>query len=231
MNIVRLLANRYDFKYDEAIQLLANVRRIESCKVVGGSKKRSGHERERLFCSMFGESTDRITYKAEADATISYTSLHGIALTQRLKTHFEIMPRFDDKVSIKGGNNIQFTLGRIAEVLLAENSLHTFTLRSFWSKYLGKDSSKNPAGWFVYREDAGWLFFRMADVIDFITDNTSWRLTKTGRIKGDIMGRQYITYEYRKTHKSYFLGANGNRGKPFIELIRAFIQHLQVEDI
>lgn len=28
---------------------------------------------------------------------------------------------------------------------------------------------------------------------------------------------QYITYEYRDTHKSYFLGFNGNKGSKFID--------------
>ena len=48
---------------------------------------------------------------------------------------------------------------------------------------------------------------------------------KTGRIKGDFNNNskkgfsQYITYEYRHTHKSYFLGLNGGKGKKFIELL------------
>lgn len=36
---------------------------------------------------------------------------------------------------------------------------------------------------------------------------------------------QYLTYEYRKNHKSYFLGFSGGKGKPFIELLKKNIPY------
>lgn len=52
-----------------------------------------------------------------------------------------------------------------------------------------------------------------------------WRKLLSGRIKGDFNDnskkgkRQYITYEYRTRHKSYFLGLNGGKGIEFIKLL------------
>ena len=56
----------------------------------------------------------------------------------------------------------------------------------------------------------------MDEVIDFIMENAEWRLLETGRIKGDFYGTQYLTYEFRSTHNSHFLGANGNKGHVFV---------------
>jgi hypothetical protein len=67
--------------------------------------------------------------------------------------------------------------------------------------------------------------FSLPDIINFIVDKCIWRKLKTGRIKGDFNDdskkgiSQYITYEYRNTHKSYFLGLNGGKGKKFIKLL------------
>jgi hypothetical protein len=38
---------------------------------------------------------------------------------------------------------------------------------------------------------------------------------------------QYLTYEYRETHVSYVLGANGNKGKPFIRLLTQNLRHIR----
>ncbi len=70
------------------------------------------------------------------------------------------------------------------------------------------------------------------DIINFIVNNCIWRKLKTERIKGDFIDNskkgysQYITYEYRNTHKSYFLGLNGNKGKRFIELLMNNINYI-----
>jgi hypothetical protein len=74
----------------------------------------------------------------------------------------------------------------------------------------------------------------MADCIQFIVSKATWRgLEATGRMKADFTDKsrkgysQYLTYEYRSTHKSHFLGANGNKGLPFIQLLKASIPFLE----
>ena len=65
----------------------------------------------------------------------------------------------------------------------------------------------------------------MDDIINYITNKTEWRKLNSGRIKGDFQDmskkgkKQYLTYEYRPTHKSYFLGLNGGKGIEFINLL------------
>jgi hypothetical protein len=73
----------------------------------------------------------------------------------------------------------------------------------------------------------------MDDIINFIVQFAKWRKLDTGRIKGDFVddskngSSQYITYEYRTTHKSYFLGLNGGKGRKFIELLKKNIPYLE----
>jgi hypothetical protein len=96
-----------------------------------------------------------------------------------------------------------------------------------FNKYLKKNSSDKPADILVYKdiENKRWIFFNMDDIINYIAEKCIWRKLDSGRIKGDFADKtkkgmtQYITYEYRDTHKSYFLGLNGGKGVNFIKLL------------
>ena len=73
----------------------------------------------------------------------------------------------------------------------------------------------------------------MDDIINYIVANVKWRKLETGRIKGDFENDskkgtcQYLTYEYRTTHKSYFLGLNGGKGIEFIDLLKKKIVYYE----
>ena len=70
------------------------------------------------------------------------------------------------------------------------------------------------------------VFFNIEDIGNFKGKQCKWRNLTSGRKKGDFLDSsrkgfsQYITYEYRKTHKSFFLGFNGNKGIKFISLLK-----------
>lgn len=201
--------------------LTGNEKRKASCKAVGSEKKRMGHRHEDTFGDRFCDPT-AITYKAEADKNITNKNL-----LETLNT--AIGPLKTGAASLKSGNNLQFTLGNIPEITDAEDKLSAMSKRSLWEKYLAKSHSANPASILCYKTDAGWTFFNMGDVLDFIVARATWRLLPSGRIKGDFNGTQYLTYEYRSTHGSYFLGANGNKGKPFIALLKANLRSVDIQ--
>jgi len=209
------------------MELSGNTKRIEACKQVGGMKKRAGHERERDFNALFGARDAAITYKAEADCIISPDN----AIMRELDRTFGPLP--NTNVSVKGGNNLQFTLGRIDEITNATNKLSVFNQRDLWETYLAKSKSGSPASILAYRTPTSWLFFSMRDVVDFIVASSSWREVGPSRIKGDFKDdskkgtRQYLTFEYRTKHKSYFLGANGNRGEPFMCLLKKNLRNYE----
>lgn len=194
-----------------------NEKRIASCKLVGGDKKRVGHKRENDFGERWCDPT-AITYKAEADKIITNPQLLAV-LTEKLSVP-------SGRCSIKSGKNLQFTLGNIPEITEADDKLKAISQPNVWQKYLGKSLSQCPADILVYRHEDRWVFFNMHAVIAFVVASCVWRETSTGRLKGDFQdgskkgSRQYLTYEYRETHKGYFLGANGNRGRSFIELLQ-----------
>lgn len=207
--------------------MAANQKRIESCKKVGGEKKRIGHKREDVFGERWCDPS-ATTYKAEADKTITDEDMLGL-----LRTTLGVS---SGRCSIKSGKNLQFTLGNIREITEVEDKVGAISARAIWEKYLGKSESQSPADVLVYRDGDKWVFFNMHSVIDFIVGSCTWRMTESGRMKGDFKDsskkgvRQYLTYEYRQTHKSYFLGANGNRGQAFIELLRQNLPHHQEVD-
>lgn len=212
--------------------LSANEKRRISCQRVGSEKKRTGHKREEVFNEMFGKPADGITYKAEADCTFVDENARGVSLRDSLTSFFGDFP--NSNISLKSGNNLQFILGRIDEVstLPVDKKLSVFKEAAFWKKYLGKDSSGKPAGWLVYRDDDDktWAFFLMSDVINYIVESAVWRLLDSGRIKGDFPGKgQILTYELREG-KGYFLGANGNKGRAFINALKDKIKFLIVHD-
>ena len=208
--------------------MTSNDQRKASCKAVGGEKKRTGHLREQLFGSLFCDPDAPTTYKAEADKLITNPELLA-----RLQA--EIGPLRSGATSIKSGNNLQFTLGRIPE-LDTEDKCTALASRGIWEKYLGKAASATPADVLCYRQEASWVFFNMAEVISFITSNAVWRELGSGRLKGDFRDAsragvsQYLTYEYRASHGSHFLGANGNKGRPFIALLMASLRYVTMED-
>lgn len=209
--------------------LKGNEKRKASCKQVGGEKKRGGHRTEDVFNDHFGVPRPT-TYKAEADSRIAPENPRGAALIAQfphLSSH---------RVSIKSGKNLQFTLGRIDEVTTSEDPLAALSSRALWEKYLGKSHSENPADLLAYRTATGWVLFDMKKVIDFIVEKCVWRKLESGRFKGDFAdtsrarSSQYLTFEYRGTHKSQFLGANGNKGGKFIDLLLKNLLFVRVED-
>jgi len=205
---------------------MSNQKRIDSCREIGEKVRRIGHAREVQFKTQFNSITElnHPSYKAEADA--SFDSDHPI---QRIL--LEKLDISGTSCSIKSGRNLQFLLGRLPEIEkiskhCAErlNNDHEFC-RSLFNQYLGKSISDLPAELLVYYYNDRWIFFSMNDVISYIVEKCQWRLTPSGRsLKGDFRDssrkgmRQYLTIEVRKG-KGTFLGANGNRGRPFIELL------------
>jgi hypothetical protein len=222
---------------ETAIPLTGNDKRKASCKAIGGEKKRKGHDTEDIFNKKFGI-VSNTTYKAEADCSISEENPRGAALLEALNDRFGVFSA-NKNVSIKTGKNLQFVLGRIDEISGAttdEEKLAAISQEALWQKYLRKDFSEKPADWLAYftsNEGDGfqtWSIFNMKQVIEFILKGCKWRVLETGRMKGDFEDdskkgvRQYLTYEYRTTHKSHFLGANGGKGKEFIDLLKNNIE-------
>lgn len=202
-------------------RLIANEKRKASCKAVGSKKKQLGHAHEHEFAKRWGgeNNTHTLTYKAEAD-----NEIRDLRLLEKLRTTLGDIP--NGNTSLKSGLNIQFTLGRIPEIMNTENKTIALKQRVVWEKYLAKSESANPAVILCYRDDGKWLFFRMKDVIDFIVEKSKWRLLDSGRLKGDFDDdskkgiSQYLTCEYRKTHNSYLLAANGYKGQRFMYLLK-----------
>jgi len=203
-----------------------NEKRKESCKNVGSEKKLKGHKREKDFLMKYNpeEVNNPTEYGATSDTSICPT--HSIC--NKLN---EIIKPSNLNVTNKSGNNIQLTLGNIPELKDVNiNKLNEDKeyIRSIFNKYLKKNESEKPAGILVYKdtENKKWVFFNTDDIINTIVLNCKWRELETGRIKGDFDDdskkgfSQYITYEYRNTHKSYFLGFNGGKGSKFIEFLK-----------
>ena len=206
------------------MSLSSNAKRIASCKEVGGAKKLLGHKRENDFHKQYNEElVDKICYANKSDGSIAES--HATAIL--LKDKFGIN-RFN--TSNKSGNNLQFTLGKIPE--LEDDKKLEFikdkdNSRKLFEKYLKKSESEAPADLLVYKDSRrkNWIFFKMDDVVDYIVEKCIWRQLVSGRLKGDFVDNsrkgisQYLTYEYRTKHKSYFLGLNGNKGYHFIRLL------------
>jgi hypothetical protein len=207
----------------------SNQKRVETCRRIGSGKKRIGHLREIIFNKQFGTGKEEIDYGANADCELCFQNTHTLTLLKEFRWRW--LDNTDIKyASLKSGKNLQFTLGVIPEITLVplwEDKIKVWKQKEFWWKYLGKSRSSKPADVLVYYAENHWIFFRMSDVINYIADNVMVRYLKSGRIKGDFKDHsrkgfsQYLTFEYRKTHKSYFLGANCGRGEAFIKLLRA----------
>jgi hypothetical protein len=215
--------------------LSGNEKRKASCKAVGGAKKRGGHALEHLHDSIVGVKCETTSTKAEADCHISAENPRGAELLSELEAKFGEKLQY---CSVKSGNNLQFVLGNIpeiVEVMEPDAKLAAIKEPALWKKYLGKAQSAKPADLLVYYHSTkkSWTYFKMAAVIAFIVEAATWRILSTGRIKGDFQNgsakgfSQYLTYEYRQTHKSHFLGANGGKGLPFVELLKAKLPHVE----
>lgn len=203
-----------------------NEKRIESCKKVGAEKKNKGHKREKDFLNKYNlTELDKPTeYGATSDTSICPT--HEICD----KLHETIKPP-NLNVSNKSGNNIQLTLGNIPELQNIEAdtlNIDKEYVYNIINKYLKKSDSLKPAGILAYKDTKNkkWIFFNMDDIVNIIVKKCKWRKLETGRIKGDFDDdskkgySQYITYEYRAKHKSYFLGFNGGKGSKFINFLK-----------
>ena len=206
------------------MSLTGNAKRIASCKLVGASKKIVGHKRENDFHQQFNPSlVGKICYANKSDGSVD----PGHPITEIFKDKFNLN-QFNS--SNKSGNNLQFTLGKIPE-LEGEDRLtyiqNKENSKKLFEKYLKKTESDAPADLLVYKDSRrkNWVFFKMDDVVNYITEKCTWRQLVSGRLKGDFPDNsrkgisQYLTYEYRTKHKSYFLGLNGNKGYHFIRLL------------
>lgn len=206
--------------------LSANEKRSDACKKVGREKKLQGHVGEDDFTNTYNPHQEKRVIRYGPTADTSICPAHEIC--PRLKKQLGVQGL---NVSNKSGNNIQVTLGNIPELyninvdILNNSPLYVYVI---FAKYLKKYQSSIPVDILVYQDKAQrkWVFFNINDILNFIAYNAKWRRLASGRIKGDFKDNskkgysQYITYEYRTTHKSFFLGFNGNRGKPFIDLLR-----------
>lgn len=216
--------------------ITGNAKRIASCKKVGGEKKAKGHKRENDFKKQYnpGSLDDPTEYGATSDTTILASS-HIFAT---LSCKFDFIDVAELNCSNKSGNNLQFTLGKIPE-LSEDNNLDWVSepanCKLLFNKYLKKCESKKPADLLVYKDNDNkkWIFFKMDDIVDFIVDSVKWRKLESGRLKGDFEDgskkgvAQYLTYEYRTNHKSYFLGLNGGKGICFMKLLMKKINYFE----
>ena len=208
---------------DTEKQVKGNDKRIASCKKIGGNKKEIGHKREKLFTKQFNNTAlnEPIEYGPQADTKMDLDNPTYKKLKKELKVS-------GPSVSNKSGKSIQCTLGNIPEMKNIEvHELTAQKVHEIFDKYLKKSTSLVPANMLVYCDNITnkWIFFNMDDVVNYIAEKCIWRKLETNRIKGDFKDEtkkgfsQYITYEYRPGHKSYFLGFNGGKGKKFIELL------------
>ena len=206
--------------------IAVNKKRVESCKMVGAERKMKGHKREKDFLAKYNitELNEPTEYGATSDTCICPTHI----ICEKLK---ETIKNTNLNVSNKSGKNIQLVLGNIPELKDIDMNIMNDKayVRKIFDKYLKKSESSKPAGILAYKDTTRkkWIFFNTDDIVSYIVDNCTWRKLETGRIKGDFLDeskkgkRNYITYEYRNTHKSYFLGFNGDAGEKFIELLKS----------
>ena len=216
------------------MSLTGNDKRKETCKKIGGEKKRTGHDIEIEFLKQYNnpeyiryeqaknEGKNTIEYGATSDTTI-YAS-HPVRDVLK-----DILNITGVNVTNKSGKNIQFVLGNIPEFKQIQNVTeitHDFVSKLL-NNYLKKGNSIKPADMLVYKYTSKkkWIFFNIAHVIGYIAEKGKWRKLESGRYKCDFDNGtkkgtgQYITYEHRDTHNSDFLGSNGNTGIKLIDLL------------
>ena len=214
--------------------LKGNDKRKESCKKVGGEKKRTGHDIEVEFLKQFNnpEFMRHQKAKEEGKNTIEYGATSDTIIDESHPVRDvlkDILSITGVNVTNKSGSNIQFVLGNIPEFKQIQSAVeinHDF-VSNILCKYLKKSNSIKPADILVYKYTINkkWIFFNIMHVIDYIAEKGKWRKLESGRYKCDFDDgtkkgySQYITYEYRDSHKSYFLGANGGKGINLINLL------------
>jgi hypothetical protein len=197
--------------------------------------KKRGHEIEKIFNEKFGDSKAVINYSGKTSDCVVTKLVYQKHLIKLNPENYTI--------SIKSGKTMQFHLGNIPELSNKETFISSYHknlkghscgkhnvdfeaqvkhLKSiqFWQKYLKKGAI------LCYVEDCKYVFFKMDDIIDLIILKFTWRLLSTGRIKGDFNGKMgIITFEYRKDHNSFVLGAHGGRnGILFVKIISKILQ-------
>lgn len=210
---------------ENQVKKTGNEKRKETCRKLGAEKKNKGHKREKDFLKKYNheEVDNPIEYGATSDTSICSTHPICNLLSENIKP-------LNLNVTNKSGNNIQLTLGNIPELKdIDSDKLNKDNeyVRNIFNKYLKKSMSQKPAGILVYKYtiQKKWIFFNTDDIVNYIVKKCNWRKLETGRIKGDFVDdskkgySQYITYEYRNTHNSYFLGFNGGKGIKFINLL------------
>lgn len=214
--------------------LKGNDKRKDSCKKVGGEKKRAGHDIEVEFMKQFNN-PEFMRYQKAKEEGKSLTEYGATSDTTIDESH-PVRDVLKDKLNISGinvtnksGNNIQFVLGNIPEfkqIQTAEEITHDFVTKLL-NNYLKKSNSSKPADMLVYKctSKNKWIFFNIVNIIDYIAEKGKWRKLESGRYKCDFDNNtkkgtgQYITYEHRSTHNSDFLGSNGNTGIKLINLL------------
>jgi len=240
---------------------MVNIKRVQSMSKKGREVKESGHAWEVVFNAYF--------HKRQGVLNLSGAS-NDCFITD-IKSLEKLKPLNVEgfRVSLKSGNTWQFHLGAIPE--LSDKNYYLNSLRkviqpgkkkeetcgthhipfekqkevltdpNFWWSYFGKGD------YLCYTNRVGqWRFFAMRDVINFIINNTSWRLIHTGRIKGDLLKeikkkdgstiiRKYsvITFEYNEKKNSFFLGACGGQGEGAngFRLMQILSDNIPFEDI
>ena len=203
--------------------------------------KLNGHKRETRFNSRLGFDNVEINWSgSSADCNINESKIPIILRNWLSNKELSL----DGGVSMKGGNTIQIHLGNLPELtdkesyqivstnptcvdhgISFEDQKKALLNSDFWNKYLRKGDILCDDD-----EEVGeYIFFKMDEVISYICDNCDWRLLKTGRLKGDFNGHQYLTYEYRKRKKTFVLGAHGGKkGKEFINLLKQKIDSIKI---
>lgn len=220
--------------------LKGNDKRKESCKKVGGEKKRVGHDIEVEFMKQFNypefmrhqkakeEGKSLTEYGATSDTTIDES--HPVRDVLKDMLHITGV-----NVTNKSGNNIQFVLGNIPEFKQIQSATEITPdfVTNLLHNHLKKSNSSKPADMLVYKYTSKnkWIFFNIMHIIGYIAEKGMWRKLESGRYKCDFnngtktggtktgMG-QYLTHEHRGgKHNSDFLGANGNTGIKLIKLL------------
>jgi len=211
----------------------------------GRQKKELGHAEERTFNAFFGDKNKReINYSNPTCDNEITNQEHQIEITKKLGR----LRSF--KVSLKSGDTWQFHLGRIDElsplskIKVKKNSfgetkvihsiafseqLNILSKSSFWAKYLGKGDL------LCYNDKKKkYTFFRMDEVIQFISRKVDWRILDTGRIKGDLIfnnrKRSVLTFEYRDTKNQFAIGAMGNKnGLLLFEILKSNLTFCEIK--
>ena len=195
--------------------------------------KRGGHLREQIFSNQF--TRGRMSVLNE-QVNYSGSSADGVITHEAFKWIISDLKTENGSVSIKGGDNFQFHLGNIPELIdydtleeekkpspnrplklqthfkssiSPEEQLVALKSKKFWERYLKKGEI------LAVDHQSKWHFFSFDDVIDLmISDFLAWRFLPTGRIKGDCFfldGRKRagITFEHRFEKKQSVIGAHG----------------------